>query len=847
MIRAYRFVLVAVALLCAARAEAANAGDVIISEINWAGSTANTGDEWVELFNTTGSAIDMTGWHLYETNGGTTLTNQTAGFPLPSGTIPANGFMLITARSGAAVASACTNATTCTKISITAFNSNLANGGEQLQLQDNTGKPIDTAGNANTAWPAGSNGTPKKSMERNSPLCGLPDGTLAASWHSNDGTVTVGTDSGGNSLTATPGAANSQWSAAPLCSTALSGSLVAADGVDTIVVTAVVGGSPDSVAVNIRAVGGSYAAQAMTLVSGATYTFSWTSTTPGPFEYYVSVTKGAVTLPAAPPALPDFVGFYDTTPACIGPVRSVDANGAITNDTVAVLVGGMVITPNPAFNTFTPATSGNQFYVQDSCAPVAAISVFTGNNTTRFPSSPGDSVVVLGRLTQFDGLTEITAKATHTYSSGGTPVPALMTLAQIAAAPPELLEGQLVEVRNLTITAGAWPAAASDGTLTVTDDGGTTTFTLFVDKDTDVDGTAAPGSAIRIVTILSQLDTASPLLDSYELIPRTSVDVNAAPVITGPGDQSVNENALLTFTTTATDRESDTITWSATGLPAGASYDVSTQIFSWTPSFTQAGSYAVTFKAADAYGATSKVINITVGNTNRAPVMNALSDQNGTEEQLLTFTVSATDPDGDVLAYSMSSAPTGATLDAATGVFSWTPALGQAGSYMVTFTATDPGTLSDSKQITLNIAAEPRDLSTPPDMTVIPDMTVLPDLSVPPDLSTPSDLSISGDMTKLPDLTPPPDLSLADMSAPDDLTTSADLSGADLSNEPDLSRAPNDLGTSPDLATGKMPKGGCNCQVADRAQTSPLGTALLAVAFALVVARRRFAKWLRLS
>jgi chitodextrinase len=41
------------------------------------------------------------------------------------------------------------------------------------------------------------------------------------------------------------------------------------------------------------------------------------------------------------------------------------------------------------------------------------------------------------------------------------------------------------------------------------------------------------------------------------------------------------------------------VTYSASGLPAGASFDPATQQFSWTPGFTQAGTYTVTFTASD--------------------------------------------------------------------------------------------------------------------------------------------------------------------------------------------------------------------------------------------------------
>ncbi|WP_433087477.1 putative Ig domain-containing protein [Dactylosporangium sp. CA-052675] len=76
--------------------------------------------------------------------------------------------------------------------------------------------------------------------------------------------------------------------------------------------------------------------------------------------------------------------------------------------------------------------------------------------------------------------------------------------------------------------------------------------------------------------------------------------VNGAPVFaTGGESQAVDENRTLSFGVAATDPDGDALTYSASGLPAGASFDPATQQFSWTPSYSQAGTYTVTFTASD--------------------------------------------------------------------------------------------------------------------------------------------------------------------------------------------------------------------------------------------------------
>ena len=89
--------------------------------------------------------------------------------------------------------------------------------------------------------------------------------------------------------------------------------------------------------------------------------------------------------------------------------------------------------------------------------------------------------------------------------------------------------------------------------------------------------------------------------------------VNRAPVLDAIGDKSVEEGATLSFTVSATDADGDALTYSASNLPPGSTFDPATRSFSWTPTYAQAGSYAgVLFTVADAKATDSETITITV-------------------------------------------------------------------------------------------------------------------------------------------------------------------------------------------------------------------------------------------
>ena len=102
-------------------------------------------------------------------------------------------------------------------------------------------------------------------------------------------------------------------------------------------------------------------------------------------------------------------------------------------------------------------------------------------------------------------------------------------------------------------------------------------------------------------------------------------------------------------------------------------------------------------------------ITITVGDVNRAPVLSNPGPQQVLEHATTTFTVSATDPDGNAVTLSASGMPSGATFNTSTGVFSWTPGYPTAGVYTPTFIATDNGSpvASSSVDVVITVGSNP--------------------------------------------------------------------------------------------------------------------------------------------
>jgi hypothetical protein len=118
-------------------------------------------------------------------------------------------------------------------------------------------------------------------------------------------------------------------------------------------------------------------------------------------------------------------------------------------------------------------------------------------------------------------------------------------------------------------------------------------------------------------------------------------------------------------------------------------------------------------------------LSISIAAPNNPPVLEAVGDKTVDEGSLLTFTAVAADSDmpADVLTFSLIDAPSGASIDPVTGVFTWTPGEQQGpDSYSLTIRVTDDGTpnLYDQETITITV----NEMNTAPILEAVGDKTI---------------------------------------------------------------------------------------------------------------------------
>lgn len=188
-----------------------------------------------------------------------------------------------------------------------------------------------------------------------------------------------------------------------------------------------------------------------------------------------------------------------------------------------------------------------------------------------------------------------------------------------------------------------------------------------------------------------------------------------APEVSAPETATGSEGALLHFTVSATDPDGDAIqSLAAAPLPVDASFTPdatnTSGSFDWTPGFTQAGAYSVTFTAANALSAAATTA-ITIGDADQPPAVQAPQVVDGEEGGTLAFSISASDPDGEAITGlsanlgglpPTSDASFTSDLTGASGAFLWHMKQGEAGTYAVTFQASNATT--GSATTTINVA-----------------------------------------------------------------------------------------------------------------------------------------------
>jgi len=200
-------------------------------------------------------------------------------------------------------------------------------------------------------------------------------------------------------------------------------------------------------------------------------------------------------------------------------------------------------------------------------------------------------------------------------------------------------------------------------------------------------------------------------LSDIENVTVTINNVNRAPILQPILDITANETELVQITPIAYDPDNEN---NVTNDDNVLNYVISEPIGNdgiWETTYEDAGIYTVTVTVSDGEYTDNNNVSVTVLNRNRAPVLKPLNNIIVNESGTVSITPTATDPDGDIVTYTISE-PVGNE-----GI--WETGYEDAGVYTATVTATD-GELTDSKEVTITIL----NVNRAPTLEPIEDITI---------------------------------------------------------------------------------------------------------------------------
>ncbi|MBL0174749.1 MAG: lamin tail domain-containing protein [Ignavibacteria bacterium] len=170
---------------------------------------------------------------------------------------------------------------------------------------------------------------------------------------------------------------------------------------------------------------------------------------------------------------------------------------------------------------------GSPAYLQDATGGIAVYDFAFADSVLI-----GDEVTITGKVTQFNGLTELAPVVIDARpSSGNSVAPFIVSIRDVlndGLNGLEKYEGTLVEIHNITVNTSSWTVSGAGTNYKISD--GVNELDVRVDKDVNYANQPAPGGSFDLIGVISQFRSTAPFAGGYQLMPRRASDIRA----TGP-------------------------------------------------------------------------------------------------------------------------------------------------------------------------------------------------------------------------------------------------------------------------------------------------------------------------
>lgn len=427
--------------------------------------------------------------------------------------------------------------------------------------------------------------------------------------------------------------------------------------------------------------------------------------------------------------LPDTLHFSDgTSTAPVTVVRDSGVSGPVDNDHLVVQLTAplpqswaYLLVPDPGNGTFRLTGVKRS----DGTSVPVGVNAWVTDRT----------FLGLGRKPRYENMLHLldyqsTGAYMLTYTRSVT-APDTTAPSSSVAALPDLSPAQ-IPVR-WSGQDGALGSGIASYDIFVSVDGGPFTPWQFATRNTAGFYPGAAGHRYAFYSIARDAaGNAEPAPSAPEAV--TTATGNSAPNLTAPPDTTIDEGQAFAATATASDADlpGDTLTFTLVNAPPAMQIDPASGRLTWTTGELDGpATYPVTVRVTDngtPPRSSDGTFNVTVREVNLAPALTLPgSTFTVNEGEPFTFLATASDPDlpANPLRYRLAAgAPTGAAMDAGSGLFSWTPAEFQGGAaYQITVEVTDQG--APELTARANFSVTVNKLNSPPTLARVKNASVI--------------------------------------------------------------------------------------------------------------------------
>ncbi|MEZ6048647.1 MAG: putative Ig domain-containing protein [Planctomycetaceae bacterium] len=303
------------------------------------------------------------------------------------------------------------------------------------------------------------------------------------------------------------------------------------------------------------------------------------------------------------------------------------------------------------------------------------------------------------------GTFEFTVTATDPFGALGTQT---FSLPVVENAPPYItsVPSQYTDVDTLY----TYSVTAVDP-----NPGDTFTFSLdsalsgmSIDSETGLFEWTPDSIGVFPITIVVTDNTGASSQQSYELVVRDPIAVNQNPVINSTPRNSIQLGSSFVHQVIATDADYDDLSYSLlSGSPTGMVID-DAGLITWTPDGEDVPTspHAYTVRVEDGRGGfveATYALTVTTTAVNSAPEITSTPSLNATTGFVYQYQATATDPEADILTWSLTEKPAGMQINSQTGLITWSPTLSQIGQHTISLKVTDPYGGSSTQTYTLTL------------------------------------------------------------------------------------------------------------------------------------------------